>query len=320
MTLARPALLQLIPLNLPGADQRLSTHFDVIKGGDTADLTAVAHQQDHDVTVLVTSAMVGADANLIDRFPKLKAICSLGVGYDAIDVRYAQSKGIQVSNTPDVLNDCVADEAMGLLITTARKLSHAERYVRAGLWGSGTPFPLGTKVSHKKLGIVGLGRIGMAIAQRALGFDMDIRYHNRRQRNDTALTYEPSLQALAEWADFLIVATVGGDTTRCLIDVQIIKALGPKGILINISRGSVVDEAALTDALARGELGGAGLDVYTSEPTVPDALKKLDNVVIVPHIASATVETRQAMSELVLDNVDAYGSTGQVITPVPKLA
>src|SRR5690606_18700656 len=177
--------------------------------------------------------------------------------------------------------------------------------------------PLGTKVSHKKLGIVGLGRIGMAIAQRAAGFDMEIRYHNRGPRNDVSYGYEASLADLAGWSDFLVVATVGGDATRRLIDAQVLKALGPNGIIINIARGSVIDEAALVQALVSGELGGAGLDVYEAEPTVPDALKTLDNVVIVPHIASATNETRKAMADLVLDNVDAFATTGKVITPVP---
>ncbi|TEA78153.1 2-hydroxyacid dehydrogenase [Allopusillimonas ginsengisoli] len=320
MTSAKPALLQLIPLSLPEAARRLSTHFDVIEGWNTEDREHAIKTRSQDVSVLVTSAMTATPATLIDHFPALKAICSFGVGYDSIDVRHAQQQGIQVSNTPDVLNDCVADEAMGLMLTTARRLSQAERYVRANLWGSSTGFPLGTKVSHKKLGIVGLGRIGQAIARRAAGFDMDIRYHNRRQRDDTRLTYEPSLKRLAEWADFLVIATVGGDSTRKLIDADIIKALGPTGILINISRGSVIDETALTQALSNGELGGAGLDVYENEPKVPEALKSLDNVVLVPHIGSATIETRRAMGELVLDNVDAYATSGRVLTPIQALA
>ncbi len=319
MTSTKPALLQLIPLSLPEAPERLSAHFDVIERWKAADQEAAMDSRRDDVKVLVTSAMSSTPAALIDRFPALEAICSFGVGYDSIDVRHAQQKGIQVSNTPDVLNDCVADEAMGLLLATARRIGHAERYVRANLWGSKTAFPLGTKVSHKKLGIVGLGRIGMAIAQRAAGFDMEIRYHNRRQRDDSKLHYESSLKALAEWADFLVIATVGGDSTRQLIDADIIQALGPDGILINIARGSVIDEAALTSALIKGELGGAGLDVYAAEPNVPDALKSLDNVVLVPHIASATIETRRAMGELVLDNVDAYATTGRILTPIPPL-
>ncbi|MGB6105130.1 MAG: 2-hydroxyacid dehydrogenase [Pusillimonas sp.] len=319
MTTAKPVLLQLFPLAIPYAQERLSTHFEVIQLWNQPDAQAIIAERKNDVVALVTSAMTPTRADLIDALPKLKAICSQGVGYDAIDVKHAQGKGIQVSNTPDVLNDCVADLAFGLLLATARKLGHAERYVRANQWGTQAAFPLGSKVSHKKLGIVGLGRIGMAIAQRAAGFDMEVRYHNRRQRDDISFGYEASLVDLAAWADFLIIATVGGDSTRRLVNADVLKALGPTGVVINISRGSVIDEAALVNALASGELGGAGLDVYEAEPTVPDALKTMDNVVILPHIGSATNETRKAMADLVLDNVDAFATTGKVITPVPAL-
>lgn len=319
MTSKKPALLQLLPFPFPHTQERLAKHFDVIELWKAPDAQAAIDARKDEIAVLVTSAMTPTRADLIDQLPNLKAICSQGVGYDAIDVKHAQQKGIQVSNTPDVLNDCVADLAFGLLLATARKLGHAERYVRAGQWGGDIAFPLGTKVSHKKLGIVGLGRIGMAIAQRATGFDMEVRYHNRRQREDVTLGYEPSLTELASWSDFLVVATVGGASTRKLIDQQVLRALGPKGILINISRGSVIDEQAMVAALVSGELGGAGLDVYESEPTVPDALKTLDNVVILPHIASATNETRLGMLNLVLDNVDAYATTGKLLTPVPAL-
>lgn len=318
-TSAAGAILQLLPLNTPYAQERLSKHFDVIELWKEADPKAVIAQRKDNIQLVVTSAMTPTPADLIDSLPQLKAICSQGVGYDAIDVKHAQSKGIQVSNTPDVLNDCVADLAFGLLLAGARKLGHAERYVRANLWGGDTQFPLGTKVSHKKLGIVGLGRIGMAIAQRAAGFDMDIRYHNRSVRSDVSYGYEASLVDLAAWADFLIIATVGGDSTRGLVNAEVLKALGPNGMIVNISRGSVIDETALVNALASGELGGAALDVYEAEPKVPDALKAMDNVVLVPHIASATNETRKAMIDLVLDNVDAYATTGKVITPVPAL-
>ncbi len=319
MTTATPVLLQLLPLPFPEAQQRLAQHFDVIQLWNEQDPDAVIAARRDEIVALVTSAMTPTSAALIDKLPNLRAICSHGVGYDAIDVKHAQQKGIQVSNTPDVLNDCVADLALGLLLATARKLGHAERYVRGNLWGTDAKFPLAVKVSHKKIGIVGLGRIGMAIAQRAKGFDMEIRYHNRRERADVGLRYEPSLQQLADWADFLVIATVGGPETRHLVNGEVIKALGPDGILINIARGTVVDETAMVNALASGELGGAGLDVYESEPTVPEALKSLDNVVIVPHIASATNETRRAMSDLVAANAQAYANTGKVITPIPPL-
>ncbi|NYT86707.1 2-hydroxyacid dehydrogenase [Pollutimonas harenae] len=318
-TSAARAILQLLPLNAPYAQERLSKHFDVIELWKEADPKSVIAERKDNIEVVVTSAMTPTPADLIDALPQLKAICSQGVGYDAIDVKHAQGKKILVSNTPEVLNDCVADLAFGLLLATARKLGHAERYVRDHQWGTDAAFPLGAKVSHKRLGIVGLGRIGMAIAQRAAGFDMDIRYHNRSERIGISYGYEASLVDLASWADFLIIATVGGDSTRGLINAEVLKALGPNGIIVNISRGSVIDETAMVNALASGELGGAGLDVYEAEPKVPDALKSMDNVVIVPHIGSATNETRKAMIDLVLDNVDAYATTGKVITPVPAL-
>ena len=319
MTTSKPALLQLLPLSVPDSHERLSRHFRVIELWKEADrqATLLAHQ--NHITALVTSAMTPTTAELIDELPALKAICSQGVGYDAIDVKHAQQKNIQVSNTPDVLNDCVADLAWGLLLACARKLGHAERYVRSDQWGTEVSFPLGTKVSGKKLGIVGLGRIGLAIAKRATGFDMEVRYHNRNPRNDVKWDYEASLVDLAEWSDFLVIATVGGASSRHLIDRHVLEALGPQGIVINIARGTVIDEEALVEALSAGKLGGAALDVYDVEPNVPDALKKMDNVVILPHIASATHETRRAMANLVLDNVDAYATTGQVITPIPAL-
>ncbi|PLC53568.1 hydroxyacid dehydrogenase [Pollutimonas nitritireducens] len=319
MTTATPVLLQLLPLPFPEAQQRLAQRFDLIELWKEQDPDAVIAARQNEIVAVVTSAMTPTSAKLIDKLPNLRAICSHGVGYDAIDVKHAQKKGIQVSNTPDVLNDCVADLALGLLLATARRLGQAERYVRSNLWSTDAKFPLGVKVSHKKIGIVGLGRIGMAIAQRAKGFDMEIRYHNRRQRTDVGLTYEPSLVELAAWADFLVIATVGGPDTRHLVNDDVIKALGRDGILINISRGTVVDETAMVNALVSGELGGAGLDVYESEPTVPDALKTLDNVVIVPHIASATSETRKAMADLVAANAEAFAKTGNVITPIPPL-
>ncbi|MGB3290846.1 MAG: 2-hydroxyacid dehydrogenase [Burkholderiaceae bacterium] len=319
MTSQKPALLQLLPFPFPHTQERLSKYFDVIELWKAPDAQAVIDARKDEIVVMVTSAMTSTRAELIDQLPKLKAICSQGVGYDSIDVKHAQQKGIQVSNTPDVLNDCVADIAFGLLLATARKIGQAERYVRANQWGGDVAFPLGTKVSHKKLGIVGLGRIGMAIAQRATGFDMEVRYHNRSRRDDVKLGYEASLKELAAWSDFLVVATVGGASTRKLIDREVLRALGPKGIIINIARGSVIDEQAMVETLQSGELGGAGLDVYEAEPTVPDALKTLDNVVLLPHIASATNETRLDMLNLVLDNVDAYASTGKLITPIPAL-
>ena len=313
----KPALLQLIPISvLPDAAEQLAQSYDVIKAWEAADLAAAINGRADDITVVVTSAMTPTRAALIDSMPNLKAICSHGVGFDSIDVRHAQAKGIQVSNTPDVLNDCVADLAWGLILSTARSLGAAERYVRAGQWGN-TALPLsGVRVTGKNLGIIGLGRVGRAIAERSAGFRMPVRYYGRKARPDAPWEFEPSLTELARWADFLVVATVGGESTRNLVNASVLEALGPEGILINIARGSVVDERALQHALETRSIRGAGLDVFQNEPNVPPALTSLDNVVLLPHIASATIETRQAMVQLVLDNVKAFATTERVITPI----
>lgn len=267
------------------------------------------------IDILVTSARYGCSAEQLAQMPNLRAICSFGVGYDSIDIGAARDRGIPVSNTPDVLNECVADLAMGLVIDTARQIPASDQYVRQGKWLKGQ-YPLTRKVSGKNLGIVGLGRIGKDIARRASGFDMTIRYHNRRQ--DTACDYgfEPDLKALARWADFLVLACPGGAATYHLIDAEVLEALGAKGILVNISRGSVVDEQALVAALQAGTLGGAGLDVFEDEPRVPEALFSLPNVVLLPHVASGTEETRLAMEDLVLANLDAFIERGELITPL----
>lgn len=317
----KPTLLQLRPLTvLDDGQARLNRVFNVIELWKEAnpDETILAHK--NDAVVLMTSGIAGANAELIDKLPKLQAICHWGVGYDSIDVKHAQQKNIQISNTPGVLNDCVADLTWGLILATARRMGQNERYARASLWGKEPARPLGTRVSGKNLGIVGMGRVGLAIADRSVGFDMKVRYHNRHARPDTHWAYESSLIELAKWADFLVVVTVGGPSTYHLIDKSVINALGPDGMLINVARGSVVDQDALIKALANGELGAAGLDVYEDEPSIPDELKSMDNVVLLPHIGSATTETRRAMSNLAVENVEAFAATGKVITPIDKAA
>jgi hydroxypyruvate reductase len=243
-------------------------------------------------------------------------IANFGVGVDTIDLEAARERGVAVSNTPDVLTDCVADLALGLVIDVARRLSAADRFVRRGDWPKGQ-FPLATRVWGKKLGIVGLGRIGAAIARRAGGFDMPVRYHSRRLVENSPYEYEASVTALASWADFLVVACAGGAATRHLVSREVIEALGAGGYLVNISRGSVVDEAALVEALQAGRIAGAALDVFEDEPNVPPVLFALDNVVLLPHIASATHETRQAMADCVLANLRSWFDSGRLVTPVP---
>lgn len=314
----KPRIIQVGSLaGSPTANKRLSDQFDVIELWKHDDKAALLAEKGAGVEILVTSATNGCSASIINALPDLKAICSWGVGYETIDVAAAHAKGVQVSNTPDVLTDCVADLAWGLLLASARRIGQGERFVRSGKWGQvHGSFPLGQRVSGKKLGIVGLGRIGEGIARRGLGFDMDVRYHNRRERPEATYTYEPSLLGLAQWADFLIVATVGGPSTRHLITREVLEAVGPQGIVVNISRGPVIDEQALVELLEQGKLGGAALDVFEHEPKVPDVLIHSDQAVVLPHIASATRETRLEMENLVFENLDAYFKTGKVVTPV----
>ena len=258
----------------------------------------------------------GCTAQTMAALPNLRAICSFGAGYDKIDMEQARARGIQVANTPDVLNGCVADLAMGLVIDVARGLSVTDRFVRAGGWAAGGQRPLMTRVHGKKLGLLGFGGIGQAVARRAAGFDMEVRYNTRRPVEGSAFTHVPDLLALAAWCDFLVVACVGGASTHHLVSAAVLDALGPQGIVVNIARGSVIDEAALVAALAEGRIAGAGLDVFENEPNVPAALLAMDNVVVLSHIAGFTRETRRDMEQRVVDNLLAFFETGQVLNPV----
>lgn len=308
-------ILQAGPL-VPWLEETLARDYDLLQLHKQPDRAAFLAQHGARVEGLVTSARFGADRALLERLPKLRVISSFGVGYETIALAAARERGIPVGYTPDVLNDCVADTAFGLVIDVARRFSAADRFVRAGGWLK-APYPLTTKVSGKRLGVVGLGRIGRVIAKRASGFDMEVRYHNRRPVADVPYAYEPTLLGLAEWADFLVVVSAGGAATRHLIDARALEALGPEGFLVNVARGSVVDEQALVKALQGKRIAGAGLDVYEDEPKVPSALFDLDNVVLLPHMASATHETRQAMAELVASNLAAFFATGRVPVAVP---
>ncbi|WP_033338729.1 2-hydroxyacid dehydrogenase [Catenuloplanes japonicus] len=268
-----------------------------------------------DVTVAVTSGRTGVDAALMARLPKLRAVINFGVGYDTTDVAEATRRGIVVSNTPDVLDDCVADTAVGLTIDVMRGLSAADRYVRRGDWPAHGNPPLARKVSGARVGILGLGRIGQAIAQRLTAFGCDISYHNRNPK-DVSYRYVASPVALAEVVDVLIVAVSGGAHTRGLVSADVLDALGPRGFLVNVSRGSVVDEDALVAALVEGRLAGAGLDTFADEPHVPPALFDCDRVVLTPHLGSGTEETRRAMADLTLANVARFLTDGTLVTPV----
>jgi lactate dehydrogenase-like 2-hydroxyacid dehydrogenase len=268
------------------------------------------------IRVVVTSGGPGVDADTIAALPNLEAIVNNGAGVDAIDLEAAKSRGIGVSNTPDVLSDTVADTALGLILMTLRRFGAADRYARAGKWASDGPFPYARDVSGLQTGILGLGRIGSAIATRLLGFDCAISYHNRHRIDGSPYRYAQSPVELAESVDVLVVATTGDRSTSKLVDRAVLEALGPEGYLINIARGSVVDQDALVELLAGGGLAGAGLDVFVDEPNVPAELAALDNVVLFPHIGSATARTRRAMALLAIRNLDTYLSTGELVTPV----
>jgi hydroxypyruvate reductase len=296
---------------LASLEATLAQRYDIHPLWREADPHGYLARDGAEFTGYVCSARQGADAAMMTALPNVRVISSFGVGLDAVDLDAARARGIAVGYTPDVLNDCVADTAMLLLLDVVRSGSASDRFVRRGGWLKGA-FPLTTSVSHKRLGIVGLGRIGRAIARRAVGFDLEIRYHNRRPLADVPYGYVPSLLELARWADFLIVASAGGAQSRGLVSAEVLAALGPEGFLVNISRGTVVDEQALVRALAEKRIAGAGLDVYEDEPNVPSALLALDNVVLLPHVASATRETRQAMADLVLDNLASFFASGAV--------
>jgi hydroxypyruvate reductase len=256
--------------------------------------------------------------SLMAQLPALELVSIMGVGYDGVDVPAALERRIPVTHTPGVLNDDVADLAIALMFCVARRIPQADRYVREGRWSAEGPMPLARKVSGARLGIVGLGRIGLAIAQRAQGFGMSVAYTSRTEKAQPAFRYYPSARELAAQVDFLVAITPGGAQTRHLIDAQVLAALGPRGYLINVARGSVVDETALIDALQKGVIAGAGLDVFENEPQVPEALRALDNVVLTPHMASATRETRQAMADLAIDNLHAHFAGKPLLSPVPE--
>ncbi len=258
------------------------------------------------------------DGAFLKQFPKLEMISSFGVGYDHIDAKWAGEHGIIVTNTPDVLNEEVADTALGLLLNTAREFPQAERYLRAGKWlDQAYPLTKGT-LRDRTVGMVGMGRIGKAIARRLDAFGVPVAYHSRKPQAGVDYKYYPSLIDMARAVDVLMVIVPGGAGTKNLINAQVLDALGPDGILINMARGSVVDEPALIKALQDKKIMAAGLDVFANEPQVPKELIAMDNVVLFPHLGSASVYTRRAMDQLVVDNILAWSAGKPPLTPVPE--
>jgi lactate dehydrogenase-like 2-hydroxyacid dehydrogenase len=310
------AVLQVGPL-MPAVQDAIKDRYRAVRLPDLpAERKEFLRLRGKNFQVVVTSGRFGVGTELMRELTGLHAVVHLGVGYDTTDVAQARERGIAVSNTPDVLNDCVADTAVALYLDVLRRTSAADRYVRNGDWATKGHFPLTTKASGKKVGILGLGRIGRVIARRLEAFDCTISYHNRRRVADVAYAYADSPAKLAAMSDVLIVATSGGQHAAGVVDAEVIDALGPNGYLINIARGSVVDESALVQALLEGRLGGAGLDVFAEEPKVPKDLLALNNVVLLPHLASGTQETRHAMAELTLANLSRFIADGTLLTPI----
>ncbi|MDQ6881458.1 MAG: 2-hydroxyacid dehydrogenase [Pseudomonadota bacterium] len=284
--------------------QRLAQDFtlhDRLHESDPAAFEAVAPK----VRAIACSGESKVPRALIDRLPALEMISVMGVGYDGVDVVAAIERSVPVSHTPNVLNDDVADLALALMLAVSRRIPQADRFVRENRWPEGA-FPLARKVSGARLGIVGLGRIGQAIAHRAAAFGMSVAYTARSEKRELPQRFYPSAAALAAQVDFLVVITPGGAGTARMINREVLDALGPRGYLVNVARGSVVDQAALIDALRSGRIAGAALDVFESEPQVPKELREMDNVVLTPHVGSATQTTREAMADLAHANLVAH--------------
>jgi lactate dehydrogenase-like 2-hydroxyacid dehydrogenase len=316
--LAQIDIFMPVPL-MPKVVAALDAAFVVHKGWQAADTDAMISGLAGKVRGIAVGLQGRVDRALMERLPKLEIISSFGVGYDPIDVGTAAERGIVVTNTPDVLTEEVADTAIGLLLMTVRELSAAERYLRAGRWTKDGAYPLtGATMRNRTVGIVGLGRIGLAIARRIEAMDVPVVYHNRRARTDVAYRHYPDLRTMAKEVDTLIVVLPGGNETKNLIDAEILRALGSNGVLINIGRGSIVDEPALIEALRNKTIMAAGLDVFAREPQVPEELIAIPNAVLLPHVASASVHTRDAMGQLVVDNLVSWFTTGKPITPVPE--
>jgi len=269
------------------------------------------------VAIAAGAGHMPVDGAFLSQFPALKIVSSMGVGYDHVDAAWAGKNGIVVTNTPDVLNEEVADTAMGLLLSAVRQLPQAEKYLRAGKWLE-KAFPLSDTLRGKTMGILGLGRIGKAIAKRGEAFGLKIVYHGRTKQADVSYPYHPTLVGMAQACDILMVITPGGAGTKNIVNAEVLEALGPKGVLINVARGSVVDEEALIAALQQKKIATAGLDVFADEPRVPQALIDMEHIVLLPHVGSASQHTRNAMAQLVVDNVTSFISGKGPLTPVAE--
>jgi lactate dehydrogenase-like 2-hydroxyacid dehydrogenase len=313
--MSKPEVLELIDVH-PGTTARLDQAYALHRLWQADDRTRFLAEVGPRVRAAVTNGIVGIKGEVIEALPALEIIGVFGVGVDAVDLAMARAHGVRVTNTPDVLTEGVAELGMALLLAVARRIPFNDRHVRAGRWPIEGDPALSSSLAGRRLGIVGLGRIGRRVAQLAEAFGMEIRYGGPRPKDDVRWPYYDDLVEMARDVDCLMLTCKGGAETAGLIGREVIEALGPEGWLINVSRGSVVDEPALVDALGDGRLGAAGLDVFAKEPHVPEALLGLDNVVLQPHQGSASEETRAAMGRLVLENLEAHFAGRPLLTPV----
>ncbi len=303
------------PVMIKGLDGKVTLHALIGAADKDAFLKTIA---DKVRAIVIAYTADKVDGAFMQRFPKLEQISSFGVGYDHIDAKWAGEHGIIVTNTPEVLNEEVADTALGLLLCTVREFPQAERYLRAGKWTS-AQFPLSkATLRNRTVGMVGMGRIGKAIAKRLDAFGVPVVYHSRNPQSGVSYKYYPKLLDMARGVDTLMVIVPGGPATRNMINAEVLKALGPNGILINMARGSVVDEPALIEALKSHTIYSAGLDVFAKEPQVPKELIDMDHVVLLPHLGSSTEVTRAAMDQLVVDNILAWAAGKPPLTPVAE--
>ena len=310
----RPDLL-LTGKMVPVIEESVDKLFTVHRLANAKDRDAFLAEVSPRIRAIATGGQFAVTAATMEKMPKLEIVSNFGVGYDSVDAKWAGGHGIVVTNTPDVLNDEVADTTVALLLNTLRELPEAEKYLRAGKWLE-KPYPLTKTLRDRTIGIVGMGRIGKTIAKRLEGFDRPIVYHSRKPAADVPYKHYPDLVTMAKDVDVLIAIVPGGPATKNMISAEVLKALGPNGVLINVARGSVVDEPALIEALQNKTILAAGLDVFAQEPKVPQALIDMKNVVLLPHVASATDWTRNAMGQLVVDNLAAWAAGKDPITPV----
>lgn len=311
-----PDILLLQPLQ-PDVMQALHARFRLHRLDEAADREAFFAGIGPRIRGLAVGAMAPVDRALMERLPALEIVSSFGVGYDTIDALEAARRSVVVTNTPDVLSDEVADLALGLLLAAIRRIPQSDRYLREGRWPD-RPFPLTATLRERTVGILGLGRIGQAIARRLEGFGVAIAYHGRTRRPDVPYAYHATLVDLARAVDVLMIVAPGGPETDGIVDREVLAALGPEGILVNVARGSLVEEAALIAALQAGTIHAAGLDVFADEPQVPQALVALDNTVLLPHVGSGSVHTRRAMGRLLVENLVSWFEGKGPLTPVPE--